>query len=262
MPQPALSMMMVFDEINIAILLMVGLVTGFINTVAGGGSSITLPVLMFLGLPPTVANGTNRIAILMQSLAGVGTFKKGGILTWEEGRRFLIPSGAGAVLGAFSAITINERLLHFSILGVMIGMFFLILLKPEAWTRKERAISSINSGFLQHLIYFFIGFYGGFIQIGVGFLLLAGLVLGSGFDLIKANGIKVLIVLFYTVIALLIFWSSNNVYWRAGILLGIASMAGAYAGARFTIKSGLRWVRLFLLAALLVIIFKLTYMIV
>ncbi len=249
---------MELDLFNVAVLIAVGIVTGFINTVAGGGSSITLPVLMFLGLPPSVANGTNRIAILLQSLAGAETFRKSGFLSWKEGKHFLIPSGAGALLGAITAVAVNERMMQFVILAVMVAMFFLILLKPEAWIRSDPSTLNEKRGGVQFYIYFAIGFYGGFIQVGVGFLLLAGLVLGSGYDVVRANGLKVLIVLFYTAIALIVFWSSKNIHLASGVVLGIASMAGAYAGARFTIRGGHRWVRLFLLVALFAIIVKLT----
>jgi len=249
---------MELNVINVVVLIAVGIVSGFINTVAGGGSSITLPVLMFLGLPPAMANGTNRIAILLQSFAGAETFRKKGLLSWKEGKYFLIPSVVGAMLGAIVAIVLTEKMMHHVILAVMVAMFFLVLFKPEAWIRQDSSLPHVKRGVMQWGIYFAIGFYGGFIQVGVGFLLLAGLVLGSGYGVVKANGLKVLIVLFYTGIALLVFWSSQNIHLASGLVLGIASMAGAYAGARFTIQGGVKWIRLFLLVVLFAIIVKLT----
>lgn len=234
-----------------------GIAAGFINTVAGGGSSITLPMLMFLGLPANVANGTNRIAILLQSIAGAGTFKKDRVLSLAEGLKLAWPSAAGALTGALIAVEINQDVMKWLIVAMMIAMLLLVIFKPEVWIKKQAGESIPKTGFFQIVIFFCIGFYGGFIQVGVGFLLLAGLVMGCGHDLVKANALKVLIVLVYTIIALCIFWANNQVNLVMGVLLGSGSMLGAFAGAKFTIKGGAAYVRYFLIATLLAMILKL-----
>jgi uncharacterized protein len=245
------------DWYHIPAVLATGLAAGFINTVAGGGSSITLPMLMFLGLSPNVANGTNRVAILLQSLVGAGTFRKNKVLRYDEGWRLSVPSALGALAGALAAVEVSDDVMRWVITGLMIAMLLLVLFNPEAWIRNQAGDNVRKPGTIQYLIFFLIGFYGGFIQVGVGFLLLAGLVLGQGFDLVRANGLKVMIVLVYTVIALFIFWHSNHIHLWIGVLLGTGSMAGAYAGAKFTIRGGARYVRYFLIAMLLVMIIKL-----
>ena len=234
-----------------------GLISGFINTVAGGGSSITLPLLMFLGLPPNVANGTNRIAILMQSVAGVGTFRQKKVLSLNEGWRLSIPSALGALAGALTASSVSDQVMRWFIIGLMALMLLLVVFKPEVWIKQQAGSVQAKTGWLQYLIFFLIGFYGGFIQVGVGFLLLAGLVLGSGVDLVKANALKVMIVMVYTLIALAISWSNNQINTGIGLLLGTGSMAGAYLGARFTISSGAVYIRYFLIIMLAVMILKL-----
>lgn len=242
---------------HIIAVLAVGLAAGFINTVAGGGSSITLPMLMFLGLPANVANGTNRIAILLQSIVGVGTFRNSKVLNLNSGWRLSVPSALGALIGAFVAVEVNDDLMRWIIIIIMVAMLLLVIFKPEAWIKQHAGEAAAKTGWWQYIIFFLIGFYGGFIQVGVGFLLLAGLVLGSGIDLVRANALKVMIVLVYTVIALIIFWANNQVHLWMGLLLGAGSMAGAYAGAKFTIKGGAVYVRYFLIVMLVVMILKL-----
>jgi uncharacterized protein len=242
---------------HIILLLVTGLVAGFINTVAGGGSSITLPVMIFLGLPSNVANGTNRIAILLQSIAGVGTFSRNRVMAFTEGGRLALPSAAGALAGALIAVRLDEQVMKWVVIGVMVMVLLLVIFKPEVWLRDHTAIARAKNRFLQLLIFFGIGFYGGFIQVGVGFLLLAGLVLGYGFDLVKGNALKVLIVMVYTIIALIVFIVSSKVNLMFGLILGAGSMIGAWLGAKFTIKGGARYVRYFLIIVLMLMILKL-----
>ncbi len=235
-----------------------GLAAGFINTVAGGGSSITLPVLVLVGLPPNVANGTNRVAILLQSLVGVSTFRNNKVLDMGDGWRLSLPSALGALAGALVAIRVSDEAMHVVIIALMVGMLLPVIFNPEAWVKRQANDVVAKTGTWQYFLFFLIGFYGGFIQVGVGFLLLAGLVLGRGLDLVRANALKVMIVLVYTVIALIIFWQDNSVHLWMGLLMGADSMLGAYAGAKFTIRGSARYVRWFLIAMLVVMILKLT----
>lgn len=245
------------DFLHIILMVVTGLVAGFINTVAGGGSSITLPVMIFLGLPPNVANGTNRIAILLQSIAGVGTFTRNRVMAFSEGWKLALPSAAGALAGALIAVRLDEKVMKWVVIGVMVMVLLLVIFKPEVWLRDHSVIAKAGNRYLQMLIFFLIGFYGGFIQVGVGFLLLAGLVLGCGFDLVKGNALKVLIVLVYTIIALLVFIASSKVNLVFGLVLGAGSMIGAWLGAKFTIKGGAVYVRYFLIVVLILMILKL-----
>lgn len=235
----------------------VGFVAGFINMVAGGGSTLTLPLLMFLGLPANVANGTNRIAILLQNVVGVNTFRKNKIIDLSKDYKLTIPAIIGSIIGAFVAVELNELVMERVIAILMILMLVIIVAKPDVWVKDRVGTVSPKPSTLQYVIFFFIGLYGGFIQMGVGFFLLAGLVLGCGYDLVKANAIKVFIVLIYTVFTLAIFLFNGQVNIKVGLILAAGNMLGAFAGAHFTIKGGAKYVRYVLIIAMLMVILKL-----
>ncbi len=230
----------------------VGFIAGFINVMAGSGSLLTLPLLMFLGLPATVANGTNRIAIFLQNVVAVGSFKKQKVFEFREGLWLVIPATVGSLIGAMIAVNFNEHILRMFIGGLLIFMFFIILIKPERWIRKQAGSIDGSPRFWRIVIFFFIGIYGGFIQAGVGFFLLAGLVLGVGADLVKANALKVFIILVYTAFALVIFFINGQVNLRVGLILAVGNMLGAFIGARSAVSWGPKFVRVILLLAIFV----------
>jgi len=235
----------------------VGIFAGFINTLAGSGSLLTLPLLMFLGLPANVANGTNRIAIFFQNLVGVSSFRHQKVLSFKYGLQLGIPAVAGSLLGAVVAVQFNEEIMS-RIIGFLLGfMFFLILFKPNKWLNVQRDQIINRPGWIRMVVFFFIGIYGGFIQAGVGFFLLAGLVLESGLDLVKANAVKVFIVLLYTPFALAIFMFHGQVNYSLGIILAVGNMLGAFIGARVAVSWGPRFVRIILLLAIFISALKL-----
>ncbi len=227
----------------------VGLAAGFINTLAGSGSLLTLPLLMFMGLPANVANGTNRIAILLQNVVGVSSFKRQKVLDLKQGLIIGLPAVAGSLLGARIAVSINDYIMEKAIGGLLILMFVLIISRPGRWLHSHESQPPL-AVIYQLVVFFLIGVYGGFIQAGVGFFLLAGLVLGSGFELVKANALKVFIVFLYTPFALAIFIWNNDVDYILGFTLAIGNMTGAFLGARVAVKWGAKAVRIFLLLAL------------
>ena len=238
------------DWLYVAILIIVGLVAGFINTLAGSGSLITLPVLMFMGLPPTVANGTNRIAVLFQSLVGVTKFKQKKVFEWKEGTGVLIPAIIGSLLGAFIAVDIDKDIMRKVIAFLLVFMFLMLLTNSDKWIKGQEKKVTGTKKILQYVIFFLIGVYGGFIQAGVGFFLLAGLVLGSGFDLLKSNAVKLLVVAVFTPFALIIFMVHGQVDYLYGFVLAIGNVAGALIGTRVAIKYGTGFIRYFLMGIL------------
>lgn len=233
------------------ILIFAGLFAGFINTLAGSGSLITLPVLMFLGLSPTVANGTNRIAVLFQSIAGVSKFKQKKVFKWQEGKTVLIPVISGAIFGAFVAVDIDKEIMRRVIGFLLVFMFVMLLTNSDTWIKGQEKKVSGKGKFLQYLIFFAIGFYGGFIQAGVGFFLLAGLVLGSGFDLLKSNALKLLIVAVFTPFALSVFIWHHQVEYFYGFILAIGNVGGALIAAQVAMRWGTGFIRYFLMVILL-----------
>lgn len=234
-----------------------GFVAGFINTVAGSGSLLTLPLLISIGLPPNVANATNRVAILLQNVVGVSSFKQKKVLNLKTDYRLAIPAIIGSIPGAVFAVKISGDVLEKTIGVLLVVMFFLIITKPDKWVKDQAGAISKKPTPVQYVIFFLIGMYGGFIQAGVGFFLLGGLVLSAGYDLVKANAVKVFIVLAYTFVALLIFMYKDLVDYKAGLILAAGNMLGAWAGARFAVKRGPQYIRYFLLLAILAAAIKL-----
>jgi len=225
------------------VIVVAGFACGFINTLAGSGSLITLPLLMFVGLPATVANGTNRVAILLQNVVGVSSFHKQKVLNFKRGLKLAAPAVIGSIIGAQIAATINEQAMKTTIGILMVFMLFMIILRPKRWLEGRPDAESETVGWKHIIIFFAIGMYGGFIQAGVGFFLLAGLVLGAGYDLVKANAVKVLIVLCYTFFALAVFVYNDQVRWEVGLVLACGNMLGAWVAARMAVKQGAKFVR-------------------
>ncbi|MBE9480554.1 MAG: sulfite exporter TauE/SafE family protein [Bacteroidetes bacterium] len=229
--------------IEITALIVSGILVGFINTLAGGGSIVSLSILMFLGLPANIANGTNRIAILGQTLTGVASFKQQKVLDFRKGIILAIPAIIGSLVGAWIAVDINEEVFEIAVAVIMLFMLFFILYKPDKLLYGRKELIEKKTGFTQILIFFLIGVYGGFIHVGVGYFLLAGIVIGAGYDLVKANAIKVLIVLLYTPFTLIIFILDKQVNWKYGLVLTIGTFIGAFVASRLAVSKGVNFVR-------------------
>jgi len=229
-----------------------GFLCGFINTLAGSGSLITLPLLIFLGLPANVANGTNRVAILLQNVVGVSSFYHRKVLDFRRGLLLAIPAVLGSLVGAMIAVNLDETTMRRTIGLLMVAMLIIVVLRPRRWLEGRPALINRNPGFFQLLIFFFIGAYGGFIQAGVGIFLLAGLVLGAGYDLVKANAVKVLIILCFTVFALVVFLINKQVRLEIGLILAIGNMLGAWIASKMAVEKGaafVRWILIIVIAA-------------
>ena len=211
----------------------VGLLAGCINTLAGNGSAITLPMLMFLGLDANVANGTNRIGVILASVTGTATFKRSGLLDTRGIGWLIVPTIVGAVIGAAVAAELGARQMKVVVAVVMVFMLMTIVLDPKRWIRQDDGNTPNHRRLSTVLIFFALGLYGGFIQAGVGVLLLSALVLRAGYSLIRANPIKVLTVLTLTVPALVVFVYRGQVQWSIGLLVGAGQIVGAYLAARF-----------------------------
>ena len=220
----------------------VGLVAGFINTLAGSGSLLSLPILILLGLPANVANATNRVGVTMQNIVAVATFRRHGALPLAGSWKLIVPSVVGGVVGAMLAVDLDERLLRKTIAVLMIVLIVLMLLKPERWVaarvapRQPRLLVEVP-------LFFAIGVYGGFLQVSVGLFLLVALVLAAGYELVGANAMKNLIVLLFTVAALVVFVVHDQVEWMLGLLLGAGQAVGAWVAAHFAVKRGAEFVR-------------------
>ena len=228
-----------------------GFLAGFINMLAGSGSLITLPILILVGLPVPIANGTNRVAVLLQNVVGINGYSRKGVLDVRGVWMLGAPAILGSVIGAQIAVNMDEEILRKSIGVVMVLMLGVILFRPKQWLHGELQQMTEFPSIFNMFIFFMIGIYGGFIQAGVGIFLLAGLVLGIGYDLVRANAIKVGIVLVFTIAALGVFVFNDQVNWSIGLVLAIGNMAGAWTATRFAVEKGTIWVRRVLIAVVL-----------
>lgn len=236
-----------------------GLIAGFINTVAGGGSLLTLPLLIFMGLPPNTANGTNRLAIFMQSISAVAGFKKNNVLNMSEGIQYAIPATIGAIVGAFLAVETKPEILNYFIAGILIVMLFLLLFNPQKRIKPIKNKKTKTNKILLFILFFAIGIYAGFLHASVGFFWLSALVLTAGYDLIKANAVKNFIILLYIPITVLIFAFNGQIDYLLGIILGIGSMIGARLSVMLAVKKGSPVVRYLLLTTIFISALKLLF---
>ncbi len=240
---------------HIALLLAVGTAAGFINVNAGGGSSISVPVLIFMGLDAAVANGTNRVAILIQNISAVASFHKEKFHDYKMSLKLSLFTLPGAIVGAVVATRVSnvlfQRILGVVLIFIVVSMFF---------SRSYRDIDAHRDTRPNWLIYpslFGIGFYGGFLQVGVGFLFMAALYHLLSINLVKVNMHKVFIILIYTIPALLIFIFTGNVLWEYGLALAVGTAFGGWWGAHVSVKGGEKAIRFILATAIIIMALKL-----
>jgi uncharacterized membrane protein YfcA len=246
-------------ELGKLLLLMgVGVIAGVLNILAGGGSLLTLPVLIFLGLPAAMANGTNRIAIFFQNVVAVGSFRQKGKLPLRLALLCTPSALLGSVVGARLAITISDILFKQILAGVMLGVVVLMVVDPaRRLNLKPRRLSRARAAGLV-AIFFFIGIYGGFIQAGVGLLMIPALLL-QGLDLVRINAIKVFVVLVFTVAAIVVFVLHDQVDYGLGFTLAVGNMLGGWLGTKIAVKGGHGFIRKFVIAVVVVFSAKLLW---
>jgi uncharacterized membrane protein YfcA len=241
---------------QILILAMVGIVAGWLNVMAGGGSLLTVPVMLFMGIPGPVANGTNRIAILAQNVTAVTAFKRRGYSDFKLGFSLAAAASIGAVGGASVGVHLEGEWFDRVLAVVMIGVMLLMATGHEKVKPKGEGGKAKNL-FAGHLLMIGAGFWGGFIQVGVGFILMPILHRVLGLDLVHVNMYKVFIVLVYTVVALIVFASQLELLWWTGLGLAVGNSIGGWVGAHTTISHGEVLIRRVLYLALSVFIIKL-----
>jgi uncharacterized protein len=225
-----------------------GFVASVLNVIAGGGSFFTLPLLLLLGFPATEANGTNRLGVAVQSVGAVWGFQRHGLLRWRETMALAIPCMLGSGLGAWLALQVGDRDFRRMLSVFMVALTLWTLFDPTG--RAAGALSArpwlLRAGFL------LAGVYGGFLQAGVGFLVLVLTTLG-GYDLVRGNAVKVVSILLQTALSLAIFAGSGNVHWREGASLAAGSLVGSLVGVHLTIVKGHRFVQTVVTVAIVVL---------
>lgn len=232
--------MPLYELLPMAGLFAVGVLAGVLNVLAGGGSFLTLPVLIFLGLPAADANGTNRVGVLAQNLGGVVGFHRSNVMDWRWGLAVSVPAVAGAAFGAWWALQMGDVAFRRVLSVAMLGMTLWTLRRQPAGPGRAAVRSPWHPSVVA--AFFLIGVYGGLIQAGVGFAVLAATSM-AGMDLVRGNAVKLLAVLLLTVLSLAIFAGSGVVHWVPGAALGAGNLLGAALGVRLAVGQGHAWIQ-------------------
>ena len=241
------------------LLIFVGFVAGFMNTMAGVGSLLTLPLLIFMGLPAAVANGTNRVAIFMSTFSASAGFKSKGVSNFPFNVYLGISGLFGALIGAQIAIDIKGELFNKILAVIMILVVLLIVFKPKINYSNVLERLSGKHLFVSVLAFFFIGIYGGFINAGIGFVIMLFLHYYNRLNLVKVNATKVVIVLIYTTGALVTFALAEKVNWTYGLFLSTGNFIGGWTSSRWSVKKGENTIKTFLIIMVVIMSIKLWF---
>lgn len=243
------------EIIKLLLLFSLGSVAGFINVMAGGGSTLTLPVLIFLGLESSLANGTNRVAILFQNLSAVISFKREKYEQFRLSLKLAVVTLPGAILGALISVKISDELFEKILAIVMMGIIITLVI-PNSKKNLIKENATYNPWYVYPAL-FGIGFYGGFIQAGVGFIIMATLHYLMRLNLVHTNMHKVFIIFLYTIPAIIIFAVTKNINWIYGLTLAGGMAFGGWWAVKLAVKKGDKIVRIILLIAILIMALKL-----
>ncbi|MFT6028878.1 MAG: putative membrane protein YfcA [Oleiphilaceae bacterium] len=231
----------------ICLLVSTGFLAGIINTMAGGGSNLTIPALMVLGLPADIANATNRVSVFFQSLTAAKGFKSRGKLEIPDLKTVVGTTLIGGLVGAALASYMPEYLLKPTLLGAMILMAGIIVFKPSVISVPEgteaHKVLEHKSSIPMLLL---AGFYGGFVQAGVGFILIVAIAGSLRYDLVRANALKIVCTLAFTGLALVIFIARDQIAWIPGLILASGSVVGAHIAVKITINISQKTLKWFL----------------
>jgi len=238
------------------IIVAAGFAAGFINTLAGGGSLISLPILIFMGLPPTVANASNRIALFSQNVFAVLGFRSKGVSAYPYSLWLGLSALVGAIIGAKLAVDINDDLFNKILAIIMVLVVLTMIFNPVKSGQQEERTSTKHT-IIGLIVFFFIGIYGGFIQVGVGFVIMAALTSVNGFSLVKTNSAKVFIVLVYTTAALAVFIWEDKIDWFYGIVMAVGNSTGAWFASRWSVNKGDKWIKVFMMVTVIALAIKL-----
>lgn len=244
---------------DVLLLLATGFFAGFINTIAGGGSLVAMPLLIFMGLPSVEANASNRVAIFVQNIFSVQGFRSKGVHMFPFAIYLALPAIAGAIIGANLAVDISGKLFNRILAIVMLMVIVLTVFKPYLTRNRLAENLSKKSRIASIITFFFIGIYGGFIQAGVGFLIIAALTGIHNLGMAKTNSVKVFVILCYTAVALTIFILGDHVRWEYGLILAAGNSVGAWISSRWSVNKDDKWIRWILIFTVSALAIKLWF---
>jgi len=246
-------------QLKYLLLIPIGFIAGFINTIAGGGTLLTLPALLFLGLPAPLANGTNRVAILIQTFTAVKGFKSKGVSTYFFSLYLGIAAFMGAIIGANLALNIDGVLFNRILALIMIGVLVAILFNTKQNYLNLAARTTGKYLYIAIVVFFFLGIYGGFINAGIGFFMLVILPRLNKLSLLQSNVTKVYVVAVYTIAAVIVFAVNDKINYVLAIILTIGNATGAWVGSRWSVKKDDKIIRYFLIVTIIALATKLWF---
>ena len=244
---------------ELALLAVAGFASGWINVIAGGGSLLTVPVMVFMGLPGPVANGTNRISIIVQSISAVTAFRSKGFSDFRLSATLAAAASVGAYFGAMLGVKLDGVWFNRMVAAVMVAVMILMATGRDKSAADVDTSAKAKNLALGHLLMIGAGFWGGLIQIGVGFLLMPILYRVMGLDLVRVNMHKVFIALVFTTVAFFVFASKVEIVWEAGAALALGTGVGGWMGAHATIRKGEKFIKRALIAVLAAMTVKLLF---
>ena len=233
---------MELNAVSVALLLAVSAGAGVVNTLAGGGSLVTVPMLVLLGLPGTIANGTNRVGILVQSLSAGIRFHGEGVSGWRDSVPALVPVVLGSAIGAVVIARVSDAFFE---RAFAVAMLLLLVPTLRGAGRAAEAGSEVAKRWSRgttFIVFFAIGVYGGAIQAGVGFALIFALS-RAGYDLVRANSVKVVVLAAFTAVAVAVFVIEGLIDWPVALVLCVGFAFGGTLGARLAVVAGERLIR-------------------
>lgn len=211
-----------------------GFLASFVNSFAGGGSAIALPLMIFSGMPPTLANGTNRFGILWGNVGSVSGLHKKGYFNKEIFKKVVVWVVLGAVLGAFLGVQISDQVFQICLATVLIAVVFFGRIKKDVVVSEKELVVTWKVA----LVFFLIGFYGGFIQVGIGFVLILAFLKFTGLDLVRVNALKGSMAIVFILISVIIFSIGGKIIWALAIAQACGAWFGGRIGSKIQIKKG------------------------
>lgn len=241
------------------IITVVGFCAAFLNTVGGGGSLFTVPILTFLGMPITLANATSRVAILSQNIFAVFGFASKKVELPKKYSLWLgLTSLVGGLIGSFLASQIDDVIFQRLFVVVMLISLVLVIFDPFKAKGDVEKMSPARQT-VGAIIFFFIGIYGGFVQAGIGFLVIGTLTAVNNMNLVKVNYIKVFVAILYTAVSVAVFAYEGKIVWATGLVLAIGHALGGWYASRWSVKAGEVWIKRIMIASVIAMAIKLWF---
>ncbi len=244
---------MIVEPLELVAMGVAGLIGGFVNTLAGGGSMIMVPAMMIAGLPADVANGTSRVPIFAQCLTSAATFGRAGRLERGPALDVAPLTVVGALGGAYVATLVPNQVFEPLLVGTMVLMALALLWRPETLAPPPGTpVRKVFGSPGRMLLTLTAGFYGGVLQAGAGLVFLALLSGVLRFDLVRANALKAVVMLSYIVVTVVVFAMMGRIAWEAAGAMTIGSVLGSWTAARFALLRGQAWIRWIVIAMVIV----------